>query len=221
MIPPLIQIPVFERHLALENEVHNTRSALDDRDEVSTSTRVGVTENLKIDHGRASHSHFEADSEFTCGTCKKVFLTNSQLEKHASVHDSSRKFLCDDCSVSFRTEGRLRTHFLSEGHKDTVRLRQAHSQEPTVAAEGEDRRNSSSMMIMCELCGFMAKSKNKHREKYDHIYMNHFKEKLDKILPRDSPFSCPRGKCDHCAKDKLSLIRHYVCKHGVWLHPSL
>jgi hypothetical protein len=47
----------------------------------------------------------------------------------------------------------------------------------------------------CELCGFEPKTKNKYREKQDHLVMKHFKERIDKIFPHCRPYSCPADEC--------------------------
>ncbi len=67
----------------------------------------------------------------------------------------------------------------------------------------------------CELCGFEPKTKNKYREKQDHLVMKHFKERIDKIFPHCRPYSCPNPDCDFTGKDKQALLRHYTGKHGV------
>ena len=67
----------------------------------------------------------------------------------------------------------------------------------------------------CELCGFEPKTKNKYREKQDHLVMKHFKEKIDKIFPHCRPYSCPSGDCGFTGKDKQALLRHYTGKHGI------
>ncbi len=67
----------------------------------------------------------------------------------------------------------------------------------------------------CELCGFEPKTKNKYREKQDHLVMKHFKEKIDKIFPHCRPYACPSGDCSFTGKDKQALLRHYTGKHGI------
>ena len=67
----------------------------------------------------------------------------------------------------------------------------------------------------CELCGFEPKTKNKYREKQDHLVMKHFKEKIDKIFPHCRPYSCPSAECSFTGKDKQALLRHYTGKHGI------
>lgn len=67
----------------------------------------------------------------------------------------------------------------------------------------------------CELCGFEPKTKNKYREKQDHLVMKHFKEKIDKIFPHSRPYACPTEECGFQGKDKQALLRHYTGKHGI------
>ena len=67
----------------------------------------------------------------------------------------------------------------------------------------------------CELCGFEPKTKNKYREKQDHLVMKHFKEKIDKIFPHCRPYACPAEDCVFSGKDKQALLRHYTGKHGI------
>ena len=111
-------------------------SWLDNRDEASgrlvtnTPTIASGIENSSTDHWM--HLPFEDTFKFTCGTCKKVFSSNSQLDKHASVHNKTRTFPCDDCSVSFHTEGHLRKHRRSKGHK-------IHSQKSMVTEDVDDQ----------------------------------------------------------------------------------
>ena len=67
----------------------------------------------------------------------------------------------------------------------------------------------------CELCGFEPKTKNKYREKQDHLVMKHFKEKIDRIFPHCRPYTCPSEDCSFTGKDKQALLRHYTGKHGI------
>ena len=68
---------------------------------------------------------------------------------------------------------------------------------------------------ICELCGFKPKTKNKYREKQDHLYMKHFKEEFDRMLPTGTPWNCPAYKCTYFGKDKQSVLRHFTGKHGI------
>merc|ERR1712184_29917 len=66
----------------------------------------------------------------------------------------------------------------------------------------------------CELCGFEPKTKNKYREKQDHLMNRHFKKQIDQLLVNNnSQKKCPT--CDYEAGDRQSLLRHYTAKHGI------
>ncbi len=49
---------------------------------------------------------------FACDTCGLVFLDESHLRRHASMHDGTRKFdhVCDDCGASFGQKSDLKRH---------------------------------------------------------------------------------------------------------------
>ena len=67
----------------------------------------------------------------------------------------------------------------------------------------------------CELCGFEPKTKNKYREKQDHLAKLHFKERIDDLLPLGSPYCCPAEQCEYRGKDKQDIQRHYTGKHNI------
>jgi len=72
----------------------------------------------------------------------------------------------------------------------------------------------------CELCGFNAKTKNKYREKQDHLMKWHFSQRIDEILPATGkkPFYCPL--CEYSGKDRQCVVRHYTGKHqalDIWM----
>lgn len=67
----------------------------------------------------------------------------------------------------------------------------------------------------CELCGFKAVTKNKYREKQDHMAKWHFSKRLELIIPQNTkkPFLCP--DCHYTGKDRQCVMRHYTGKHNV------
>jgi len=66
----------------------------------------------------------------------------------------------------------------------------------------------------CELCGFEPKTKNKYREKQDHLMNRHFKKQIDELVNNaHRNLKCPN--CDYEAGDRQSLLRHYTAKHGI------
>ena len=67
----------------------------------------------------------------------------------------------------------------------------------------------------CEICGFAPYTKNKYREKQDHLAKLHFKERIDDLLPFGSPYLCPAPQCQYRGKDKQDIQRHYTGKHNI------
>ena len=55
------------------------------------------------------------------------------------------------------------------------------------AGEGRLGRSNN-----CDICGFEPYTKNKYREKQDHLTKQHFKERIDALLPLTSPYRYTR-----------------------------
>ena len=67
----------------------------------------------------------------------------------------------------------------------------------------------------CEICGFVPYTKNKYREKQDHLAKFHFKERIDAVMPTTRPYACPDLECNYLGKDKQDVLRHYTGKHNI------
>jgi hypothetical protein len=67
----------------------------------------------------------------------------------------------------------------------------------------------------CEICGFVPYTKNKYREKQDHLSKFHFKERIDAVMPANRPYACPAADCSYLGKDKQDVLRHYTGKHNI------
>ncbi|XP_058986786.1 uncharacterized protein LOC101887834 isoform X2 [Musca domestica] len=61
-----------------------------------------------------------ADGRPVCSICSKTFQKQPQLILHMNIHYMERKYKCDPCGVSFRTQGHLQKHERSEAHKNKV-----------------------------------------------------------------------------------------------------
>ncbi|XP_060658889.1 uncharacterized protein LOC132793199 isoform X2 [Drosophila nasuta] len=63
-----------------------------------------------------------SDARPTCSICNKQFQRQHQLTLHMNIHYMERKFKCEPCSISFRTQGHLQKHERSEAHKNKVMM---------------------------------------------------------------------------------------------------
>lgn len=69
------------------------------------------------------YSHLQDDTgRPVCVVCSKVFQKASQLRIHMNIHYMERKFRCEACGVSFRTQGHLQKHERSVSHQNKVNM---------------------------------------------------------------------------------------------------
>ena len=77
---------------------------------------------------------------------------------------------------------------------------------------------------ICELCGYVPTTKNKYQKKQDHLARVHFKDKIDKVVPKCRPYKCPESDCLYVGKDNQSILRHFTGKHDIlrkWVKEAL
>lgn len=69
------------------------------------------------------YTHMQDDSgRPVCVVCQKTFQKASQLKIHMNIHYMERKYRCEACSVSFRTQGHLQKHERSVSHQNKVNM---------------------------------------------------------------------------------------------------
>ncbi|XP_037923579.1 uncharacterized protein LOC119659519 isoform X2 [Hermetia illucens] len=66
--------------------------------------------------------HLSDDGRPVCKICSKTFQKHHQMALHMNIHYMERKFKCEPCAVSFRTQGHLQKHERSEAHKNKVMM---------------------------------------------------------------------------------------------------
>ncbi|CRK95598.1 CLUMA_CG009057, isoform A [Clunio marinus] len=83
---------------------------------VATSTNIAGNDQLL-------YSHLQDDTgRPVCVVCSKVFQKASQLRIHMNIHYMERKYRCEACGVSFRTQGHLQKHEKSASHQNKVNM---------------------------------------------------------------------------------------------------
>ncbi|KAL9701906.1 hypothetical protein quinque_005347 [Culex quinquefasciatus] len=71
----------------------------------------------------ASLSHFQEDGgRPVCEVCNKKFQKISQLKIHMNIHYMERKFRCEPCGTSFRSQGLFLKHERSATHRNKVSM---------------------------------------------------------------------------------------------------
>merc|ERR1711976_313635 len=65
----------------------------------------------------------------------------------------------------------------------------------------------------CELCGFKAVTKNKYREKQDHMSKWHYSKRLEAIIPETSSFKCILCKDEQNFTSRKGLTLHMEIAH--------
>ena len=158
----------FHHHLDLENLVHDSRSALDEK------------------------ATFGIQTCAFCGLC----IGNSHYEEAVEVENVTMgKFSCRKCNEKLYVSREI-----------AMALRLNH---------GLNRSTGQS----CEICGYEPKTKNRARERQDHLASKHYGARIETELGLSlnsghaNSYRCPL--CDYTGKDRQTLYRHYTGKHGV------
>lgn len=69
------------------------------------------------------YSHMQDDGgRPICSVCQKTFQKISHLRIHMNIHYMERKYRCEPCAVSFRTQGHLLKHERSVSHQNKVSM---------------------------------------------------------------------------------------------------
>lgn len=118
-------------YVKMASEEYLRKRTKSDREDVeSGSDQEMVVENGKlsrkiensIEFPSAAYSRLSEDGRAVCTVCSKTFPKQSQLRLHSNIHYIERKFRCEPCAVSFRTQGHLQKHERSAQHQTKVSM---------------------------------------------------------------------------------------------------
>ncbi|XP_030368832.1 uncharacterized protein LOC115619944 isoform X2 [Scaptodrosophila lebanonensis] len=88
----------------------------------NASSKNPDVQNVAFGRGGPPPPPIAGDARPTCTICSKTFQRQHQLTLHMNIHYMERKFKCEPCSISFRTQGHLQKHERSEAHKNKVMM---------------------------------------------------------------------------------------------------
>ncbi|XP_035680317.1 zinc finger protein 660-like [Branchiostoma floridae] len=175
-----------------------------------------------------------AEGQFPCVKCNKMFHRSRSLRIHLETHRTERNFLCDTCGKAFKSRTRLTVH--RKVHKEKIfKCIQCDFTSTVNAAIHAHRQVHSQGSVLCDICGSAYTDKstlNKHM----------------RVHSRDRPYACTiqgctwrfksetmckahirghttqgRFKCSVCGyvfRHKHHLQRHETKMHGVQLSKS-
>ena len=109
-------------------------------------------------------------NKFSCDTCKKVFQTKSNLNRHKSVHTKNRSFPCPLCGKKFSQRGDVNRHQLVHKIEKTIVCEECGSffSKPS-DLKRHNRVHTKEKPYPCEVCGkFFADQSSCRRHERTH-----------------------------------------------------
>lgn len=55
--------------------------------------------------------HENPDRPFKCNVCSKSFISKSELNQHAHIHNEDKPFMCERCGKTFRSKSYMERHY--------------------------------------------------------------------------------------------------------------
>ena len=161
---------------------------------------------------------------------KNEFESSTETSNFSTHLESNtiRDLFCEQCKLQFDKKIVYDIHLKIVHKKDTIKLQDSRNDIPIetrckpvndISTVHEENRQPT-----CELCGYVPTTKNKYRERQDHLARVHFKDKIDKFVPKCRPYKCPEIDCLYVGKDNQSILRHFTGKHDIlrkWLKEAL
>ena len=181
--------------------------------ETETETDLGSaasSANSSGDDGEASEDEDDEDPEVSF-TKKKP--SNSRRTTRQATRSSTRKNDQSTSSSKNRKEKLKKSTSRGKNNSSPApveknssnrRIRRGSplaSLKTSEAVTKPKRTRKSSMIESCQLCSDMVEDLSRH------LSLNHFKSKLVKLLPSQSPFKCP--KCASVESSHENLIRYH------------
>lgn len=98
----------------------HARTVVVGEDGFKNTNTTGIVSGVADIAAAISRGYIQEDGRSVCTICSKTFPKKHQMILHMNIHYMERKFRCEPCAVSFRTQGHLQKHERSEAHKNKV-----------------------------------------------------------------------------------------------------
>lgn len=82
----------------------------DEDDDSDMPTNLSTSKNNNCGSNSSSSSKRNGKEGYSCGVCRKMFTSSSNLAVHSMIHSGTKPFKCDLCSWSFRQKAHLQKH---------------------------------------------------------------------------------------------------------------
>merc|ERR1712008_510913 len=106
-----------------------------------------------------------------------------------------KDLFCVQCQLQFDKKIVYDIHLKIVHKKDTIKLQDNRNDIPIETRCKPVNDNSTvheeKRQPTCELCGYVPITKNNYRERQDHLARVHFKDKIDPMVPKCTPYKCP------------------------------
>ena len=163
------------------------------------------------------------ENEFESSKSTETSNFSTHLESN-----TIKDFFCEQCKLQFDKKVVYDIHMKIVHKKDTIEQQDSKNditiEERCKTVNGTSTVHAEKKQPTCELCGYVPITKNKYRERLDHLARVHFKDKIDKFVPKCQPYKCPEIECLYVGKDNQSILRHFTVKHEIlrkWLKEAL
>ncbi|XP_062553233.1 uncharacterized protein LOC134218309 isoform X2 [Armigeres subalbatus] len=111
IVPPVVVVPPTAAPATGEMGGILARTVVVGEDGFTTSASTSSLSPFQEDGGRP-----------VCEVCHKKFHKISQLKMHMNIHYMERKFRCEPCGTSFRSQGLFQKHERSATHRNKVSM---------------------------------------------------------------------------------------------------
>ena len=195
-------------------------------------TKGNLGRHIKNVHEKIPRLKPTQDVETQCPKCGKMFLSEDKMKKHLWATCNDKKYYCDQCEKSFKSNVALRSHkeIIHEGKTDNYSCDQCGKtfSRPTTLTAHIQQVHENIKNFKCEQCPtrFATKTAMKNHIKAvhegikDHMcsecgksfsVAETLRNHIASVHRKERPFSCEF--CEQTFSEKKSVVKHVSTVH--------